>query len=305
MYKENVEAIGCEFVALRPNIDELDTEEVWKKVNDSFKGAEFIAREIVVPYIKENYETLMSVTEDCDLIISHVLTFFSPMVAEKRGIPWITVMLQPSTIMSAYDPPAFAFAVNMPKYKFLGPAFFRFLFNTFAKFSFHWFKPVYELRKSEGLPNTYANPLMRYFSPYGTLALYPASFAAPQKDWPVNTFQTGFPLYEDPGKPLSDKVSDFLKKGEAPIVFTLGTAVVQMKSDFFKIAYEAIKQTKVRAIFLTGDNPDHITDEMSRMIRSAFPVMNPIRHYSRSAEPLFISAVSARHRRRCYPASRR
>ncbi len=264
LYQEKVEAIGCEFIPLRPNIDEIDPEGDWaKKVNDSRNGAEFIARELIVPYIDENYETLMSATEDCDLIISHVLTFVSPIVADKRGIPWLTLMLQPATILSAYDPPAFAFAVNLPKLKFLGPSFFKFLFKVFSAFSYHWFKPVYELRKKEGLTDPTANPLMKYFSSYGTLALFPSSFGAPQKDWPVNTFQIGFPLFVDPGNTLSDKISDFLKTGEAPFVFTLGTAVVEMKSDFFHIAYEAVKQTGVRAIFLIGDNSDHSTDEMT------------------------------------------
>lgn len=264
LYKEKVEAIGCEFIALRPDINEIGPIEEWtKSVNDSRRGAEFIARKLIVPYIDENYETLMSATEDCDLIISHVLTFVSPIVADKRSIPWLTVMLQPATILSAYDPPAFAFAVNLPKLKFLGPSFFKYLYKLFAAFSYHWFKPVYQLRKKEGLQNPTANPLMKYFSPYGTIALFPSSFAAPQKDWPVNTFQIGFPLYADKESTLSDTVSEFLKKGEAPIVFTLGTAVVEMKSDFFKIAYEAIKKTKVRAIFLIGNNDSHISEEMS------------------------------------------
>jgi rhamnosyltransferase subunit B len=264
LYREKVEAIGCKFIALRPDINEIGPAEEWtKSVNDSRRGAEFIARKLIVPYINENYETLMAAAKDCDLIISHVLTFVSPIVAEKRGIPWLTVMLQPATLLSAYDPPVFAFAVNLTKLKFLGPAFFSFLFKVFAFFSFHWFKPVYELRKKENLQKPYSNPLMKYFSPYGTLALFPASFAQPQKDWPVNTFQIGFPLYADPVNTISDKVSDFLKHEEPPIVFTLGTAIVEMKSDFFKIAYKAVKLTKVRAIFLTGNNPDHITDEMS------------------------------------------
>ena len=264
LYQDKVEEIGCEFIPLRPDIEELDPDGDWaKKVNDSFSGAEYIARELIVPYIEENYQTLMSATEDCDLIISHVLTFASPIVADKRGIQWLTVMLQPSAILSAYDPPVFAFALNLPKLKFLGPAFYKFLFKVFAGFSTHWFKPVYELRKKEGLPNPNSNPLMKYYSPYGSLALFPASFAAPQKDWPVNTFQIGFPLYGDKDITLSENVSDFLKQGEAPFVFTLGTAVVEMKSDFFHIAYDALKQTKIRAIFLIGDNSDHSTDEMS------------------------------------------
>ena len=264
LYREKVESIGCKFIPLRPNIDEIGPEGDWaKKVNDSRHGAEFVARELIVPYIEENYETIMSATEDCDLLISHVLTFVTPIVAEKRGIPWLTVMLQPATLLSAYDPPAFAFAVNLPKLKFLGPVFFKFLFKVFAAFSYHWFKPVYELRKIADVPNPYSNPMMKYFSPFGTLAMFPSSFAEPQKDWPVNTFQIGFPLYADADSVISDKVSEFLKQGKAPIVFTLGTAVVEMKSDFFHIAYEAVKQTKVRAIFLIGDNSDHSTDEMS------------------------------------------
>ncbi|MDQ3019323.1 MAG: hypothetical protein M3R36_01950 [Bacteroidota bacterium] len=105
---------------------------------------------------------------------------------------------------------------------------------------------------------------MKYFSPYGTLALFPPTFAAPQKDWPVHTFQIGFPLYADNESTISDSVSNFLKQGEAPLIFTLGTAVVEMKSDFFKIAYEAVKKTKVRSIFLVGNNPDHISYEMTK-----------------------------------------
>jgi len=76
----------------------------------------------------------MCATENCDLIISHILTFVSPIVADKRKIPWLTIMLQPSTILSAYDPPAFSFAVNLPKLKFLGPLFFSYLFNCSPQF---------------------------------------------------------------------------------------------------------------------------------------------------------------------------
>lgn len=264
LYKEKVEALGCEFIPLRPDIDEIDPDGDWaKKVNDSRRGGEFIARELIVPYIEENYRALMSATENCDLIISHVLTFVSPIVAGKRKIPWLTVMLQPSTILSAYDPPAFSFAVNLPKLKFLGPRFFTSLFRLFAAVSKNWFKPVYELRKREGLKDIYANPLIKCFSPYGTLVLFPSTFAAPQKDWPVNTFQLGFPLYSDPHAVISEPVSEFLNRGDAPVVFTLGTAVVEMESDFFKTAYEAVKITKVRAIFLVGNNPGHVTPEMT------------------------------------------
>jgi rhamnosyltransferase subunit B len=132
-YKEKVEAIGCEFIPLRPDKEEIGPEEEWAHlVNDSRRGIEFISKKLILPYLEDNYETLLTATEDCDLIISHILTFVSPIVAEKKGIPWVSVILQPSTFVSAFDPPAFAFAVNMPKLKFLGPAFFNLLFKLFA-----------------------------------------------------------------------------------------------------------------------------------------------------------------------------
>ncbi|MBK8553269.1 MAG: glycosyltransferase [Ignavibacteria bacterium] len=88
LYKEKVESIGCEFIPLRPDLDEISPDDDWaKKVNDSRRGAEFIARELIGPYIDENYKTLMSATENCDLIISHVLTFVTPIVAEKDPFP--------------------------------------------------------------------------------------------------------------------------------------------------------------------------------------------------------------------------
>lgn len=263
LYKEKVEATGCAFIPLRPDIEEIGPEEEWAHlVNDSMRGAEFISKKLILPYIKDNYETLISAADNCDLIISHILTFVSPIVAEKKKIPWASVILQPSTILSVYDPPAFSFAVNMPKLKFLGPNFFKLLFKLFTSVSNNWFKPVHELRKNIGLPKLSYNPLMKSFSTYGNLVLFSELFAAPQKDWPVNTFQPGFPLFADNDKPLSGKVIEFLNKGETPVVFTLGTAVVQMNSDFFKIAHKAVKLTGVRAIFLTGENPDHVNDEM-------------------------------------------
>ena len=46
--------------------------------------------------------------QDADLLISHVLTYSTPLVAERLGKPWLSTALQPLGFFSAFDPPVLA-----------------------------------------------------------------------------------------------------------------------------------------------------------------------------------------------------
>ena len=63
-----------------------------------------------------------------DLLVSHVLTYATRWVAEKTGIPWAGIFLQPLGFFSAYDPPVLPQVPFLSKLRFLGPAFHRPLF---------------------------------------------------------------------------------------------------------------------------------------------------------------------------------
>ena len=259
-YKEVVENGGYRFIPMRPGPEDVGPVDLWmNKANDSLRGTEFIVRELILPYIEDNYRVLMEATEDCDLIISHLLTFAAPLVAEKRGIPWISCILQPSALFSAYDPPLLGSFSLFSGLKFLGPWFHRAIFNLISHSTRNLFLPVFALRAREGLPMIKENQLIRYFSPYRTIALFPEHFASPQSDWPVNLRQVGFPLFgKGETSKLPDSLLKFVTNGSAPFVFTLGSAIVQMESNFFEVAYEAVKQTGIRAIFLIGDNAKNL-----------------------------------------------
>ena len=268
-YKELVEKGGFSFIPMRPGPDDVGPVDLWmKQANDPLRGTEFIVRKLILPYIEDNYQVLMEATEYCDLIISHLLTFAAPLVAEKRGIPWVSCVLQPSALFSAFDPPLLGSLTLFEGVRFLGPFFHKMIFNLVSRSTRSLFLPVFALREREGLPVIKENQLIRYFSPYRTMALFPEHFATQQPDWPKNLCQVGFPLY---GKTemvnLPDPLLKFIANGPAPFVFTLGSAVVQMESNFFEVACEAVKKSGIRAIFLTGDNPKNIPAEATYNLR--------------------------------------
>jgi hypothetical protein len=40
-----------------------------------------------------------------DLLVTHPISFAGPLVAQKTGIPWVSTVLAPASLFSAYDPP--------------------------------------------------------------------------------------------------------------------------------------------------------------------------------------------------------
>ncbi len=256
-YQVNVERLGIRFLPLKPGQEDLGPEENWiHQSNNPKNGAEFILRQLMFPYLEESYQGLVEEVKNSDLVISHILCFAAPIAAEKFSVPWLSTILQPSTLLSAYDPPRAGQALFLDHLRFLGPNFFK-LVVRFAKWQTNrWLDPVHAFREKIGLPKSEKNLLLEGFSPLGNLNLFPSQFASPQPDWPKNSIQLPFPFFdqEESGE-LSSEVKLFLERGEAPIIFTLGTAIIRLQSDFFNHAYAAVRRLGRRAIFLVGKEP--------------------------------------------------
>lgn len=259
--------LGVDFLPIKPSYEDIGTEDKWaNQANHPTKSTEFIVKELFLPYIKYNYEKLLEQSENTSLIISHFLSFATPLVAEKKNIPWLSCVLQPSTFMSSQEPPILAPLPFLPKLKFLGPTFFEILYKTISKVSEGWFYPLNNFKEDLGLNTDVKNPLVRCFSPHGTLAMFDELFHPVQKDCPQRTFQIGFPFFDqDTEENISKETVKFLDSGESPIIFTLGTAIVLTDTPFFEIAYNSIKETGERAIFLIGKKskplPDYIKND--------------------------------------------
>jgi UDP:flavonoid glycosyltransferase YjiC (YdhE family) len=210
------------------------------------------------PVLRETYSDLLDAATKparADLLLLGELNYAGPIVAEVTGIPWASYVLAPFSFFSAFDPPVlppFPKLARADKAPGMGRAMRRLARFVTRK----WPEPVYELRRELGLPPG-KNPIFdAKHSPNLVLALFSHVLGAEQKDWPEHTLITGFCFYDsDAGNAaLPEKLEKFLEAGEAPVVFTLGSAAVLAAGDFYEQSAKAAKKLGVRAVLLIGDD---------------------------------------------------
>src|SRR5262245_18219023 len=257
-YRQKIEALSIGFRAVRPDHSE-DPEtatEMMRRSMDRRTGSAFVMR-YMMSVLHESYEDTLAATEGADLIVSHLLTFTTPLVAEKKIVPWVSTVLQPLSLLSAFDPQVFPQVPILAKLRLLGPAFHRLLYRC-GKWSVRsWFEPWHRLRAEVGLPPTSDSPLFEgQHSASLVLALFSKLLADKQPDWPPQTVITGFPLY-DGGCGLLPELVVFLGEGPPPIVFTLGSSGAEVAGPFYEHSVMAAKRLGRRAVIIVGKNARH------------------------------------------------
>ena len=255
IYKTKIEQAEIDFYSLHPDLP--DDLEMIEKVMHPTKGAEFLFREIILPQLSQTSADLINVVAGCDLLITNELILPASLVSEKIGIAWISYTLQPASLFSIYDPPVLITAPYLAKSSFLGVWAVK-LFKQLAKFQTRsWAEPIHQLRKELELPNVdVSSPLFEgKFSPNLVLAMFSSVFAKPQPDWVEQIKITGFTYYDrlSYSDGLPAKLQEFLAAGEAPVVFTLGSAVVKTAGNFYTESLAAVRKLGCRAVFLVGD----------------------------------------------------
>ena len=253
IYRPLVDALGIEFHAVRPDIDPNDTTTI-VRVMDARKGSGVVVEELVAPAVVGSYEDLLPLARQADVLVSHPITFATPLAASVLRKPWLSTVLAPASFFSIHD---FTVPPPMPALGALaksGPLMGR-LFRWLARsVTATWTGPVRALRADLGLPDT-GDPLYEgQFSPFGTLALFSRVLASVQPDWPPHTEITGF-VFRPTGAALPPALAAFLDAGDAPIVFTLGSSAVGAAGRFYDDAAGAAEQLGRRAVLLVGRNP--------------------------------------------------
>lgn len=260
LYREKVEAAGIVFHPVRPDLpppDAAGSAEIIRRVSNARWGPSYLFRELLVPHLHETYaDTLAAVTADggADLLVSHQVPLTAPLVAEKTGIKWISSVLFPIAFASAYDPPTPPQLPVLRTIALTHPSVARTLFGFGKWTTKSWFKPVQQMRQELGLPGK-GNPIFEgQHSPTRVLALFSKLLARIQPDFPSNTIITGFPFYDrQDGEPPSPELLRFLDEGEPPILFTLGSSLVWIARDFYRVSIEAAQELGKRALLLIGD----------------------------------------------------
>lgn len=257
LYQPRVEALGLGFRPVRPDrVERLGDPGMMERMRDTRRSPDQVFREMFMPSLRESYLDTLAAARGADLLVSHTLAFATRLVSERTGIPWVSSVLQPLALFSAYDPPVVGPAALVSSLLALGPAVHRPLVRG-AKWSLRgWSEPWHELRAEVGLPATDQNPIFDgQHSPLLVLALFSRIIGGRQPDWPAQTIVTGFPFYDEADVAMPTPLARFLDDGPPPIVFTLGTSAVMQAGAFYEQSAAAAAMLGCRAVLLTGSNP--------------------------------------------------
>ncbi len=253
-YRRKVEALGLGFRPVRPDCTWLADPDVLRRLSHPRWGLIRVAR-TVLPALRESYEDTLEAAEGADLLVGNLATYAAGLVAEKKGIPWASVMHTPTLFFSAYDPPLLPGFPGLSKeLRFLGPAFWGPL-GRLLKWGSRWLaRPWHRLRRQIGLPPARGvNPLTDWHSPWLHLATFSKRLIDKQPDWPAQTVVTGFPWFDQDGAGLPEALARFLGGGPPPLVFTLGTAVAGDAGPFYEASARAARLLGRRAVLILKD----------------------------------------------------
>jgi len=90
-----------------------------------------------------------------------------------------------------------------------------------------------------------------WLSPQRVVGLFPEWFASPQPDWPGQVVLTDFPLWDESS--VTEELPglrEFLERGEPPILFTAGSAMIHGR-EFFETAVQCCRRLGRRGLLLT------------------------------------------------------
>jgi rhamnosyltransferase subunit B len=250
-YRSKVESLGLEFLPIGPNMDPTDSEMI-RQCDDLKRGPEILFRKIVLPHLPESYRDLLKAAANADLMIAGEIAYAAPLIAEKLQLRWVSAILSPASFFSAHDP---SVMVNVPwamHVRKAGWRAYRAALNLGRFGTRHWWDPVRQLRREQGLKPE-CDPLFSdKFSPDLVLALFSPLLAKKQPDWPVQTLQPGFVFFDQHrSDPEADrKLAEFLAEPDPPIVFTQGSTAVHAPGNFYEVSAEAARKLGKRALLL-------------------------------------------------------
>jgi UDP:flavonoid glycosyltransferase YjiC (YdhE family) len=215
--------------------------------------------QVLLPALPDCIDRLEAVAADAEAIVASIFVFAAPIVAEKCGVPLVPVVLQPMAMLSAYDPPRtpdFWMMRHAPD-SALGRTWNRMVYSAMRlAVQIKCGRAIARMRAAHGLPRKTARRLLEPGAGSTlTIGTYSHHFSPLPPDTPGNTRLVGFPIFDSQSgadETLDPALAAFLARGDAPVVFTLGSFAVHCPGNFYAEAAAAARALGRRAILLTG-----------------------------------------------------
>src|SRR5438034_1129726 len=75
-YREKIEGEGLEFVPIPPDLPEgAAGVETIRRAMDAAGGTEYVVRQMIMPTLRAQYDALLPVAREADVLVSHALTY--------------------------------------------------------------------------------------------------------------------------------------------------------------------------------------------------------------------------------------
>ncbi len=266
-YRSKVESAGLTFIPYGISRDEyvqtlrLRPAEIVQRISSDHG---FLIRKLIAPYLESSIRDITPAVAEADIVLGSPFAYGAHIAATLAGKPFTTVALQPTVMMSRYDPPKIKQApfILSPQSK-LAAAYNRLIMKTGEKFMAASHIEVMAIYRRYGLNPTIG--LGGIVSDHQTIAFYSKVLQDIQPDFPANTEIVGFPFHDsETGKTptLPEKLEAFLESGPAPLVFSLGTWVVYGGEMFYRRAIDVAKALGERCVVLVGGESPLLTEDL-------------------------------------------
>jgi UDP:flavonoid glycosyltransferase YjiC (YdhE family) len=264
-YEDMIRRAGVPLIPMGTSADLLETMQdprLW----DGHKAFEIVTERMILRFMRPIYKLIAErYVPGRTMLVAPPTSFGARIAREKLGIPLATVHLAPAGIQSVYQSPV------------LPPLLWDDWVPIWFKRIQYWIindlvidrkcaGPVNQFRAELGLPPVRGIFKSWWNSPDRVLCMFPEWYAPKQPDWPAAATFTGFPMWDESSvTPLSPEVEEFLQAGDAPIVFTPGSAMIHGQK-FFAAAAGACQQLGQRGILLTRHG-DQIPASLPESVR--------------------------------------
>ena len=105
-YAPQVAQAGLTLAPVRPAFAQLgERARVAQRLFHPLHGPRRLLTEVVLPWLPQAHQDIAAAARNCDLLVSHPLSFAVPMVAGQQDKPWLSTVLAPASFLSRHDPP--------------------------------------------------------------------------------------------------------------------------------------------------------------------------------------------------------